>query len=276
MLGTPGARATRRRHGFEERLNTLPPMEFDRRTLRKRGVLLRGGGKVVTARARADGATERRLVGINAVAATAFVVGGSLFSLGALLAQAHVGGPRLPAAVFFAGGIFFTTGGYASVLQVANAPRGVDADGVVRGQPWRWWSTEPGRLDWASAVALFVGTLYFGASLAVALFGDLTTAQEHRLVWSPEVIGCVLFLLSGHLALTEMHRDRPRGRRADLGWWIVVVNQVGSALFMAAAVAAFVRPATGDELAVGVANWATFSGAACFAAAGAMQEFERP
>ncbi len=209
---------------------------------------------------------DRRLRRTNAIAATAFIVGGSLFCIGALLAQADVGGPRLAAAVFAAGGVFFTTGGYTSVLLVVNA----------RGGKWRWWSVEPGRLDWASAVALFVGTLYFGASLLAALIGDLTTAQIHRLVWSPEVIGCVLFLLSGHLALTEMHRDRPRGRRADLGWWIVVVNQAGSALFMAAAIAAFVRPSTGDELAVGIANWATFTGAACFAAAGVMQEFERP
>jgi hypothetical protein len=251
-------------------------MPLDRRVLRKRGLLVSGGGDPSDAEATADEETRRRLTRINAVAATAFVIGGSLFSLGALLAQAHVGGPRLAAAVFMVGGVFFTTGGYASVLQVANAPRGAGADGVVRAPVWRWWSTEPGRLDWASAVALFVGTLYFGASLAVALLGDLTTAQIHRLVWTPELVGCVLFLVSGHLALTEMHRDRPRGRRADLGWWIVVVNQVGSALFMVAGIAAFLRPATGDELAVGIANWATFSGAACFAAAGAMQEFERP
>jgi hypothetical protein len=221
-------------------------------------------------------ATARRLRRINAVAATAFVIGGSLFALGALLAQADVGSPRLPAVVFLVGGVFFTTGGYASVLQVANAPRAADAGGVVRDGRWRWWSTEPGRLDWASAVALFAGTLYFGASLLVALIGDLTVAQMHRLVWSPEIVGCVLFLLSGQLALTEIRRDRPHDRRADLGWWIAIVNQLGSALFMVAAVAAFVRPATGDELAVGVANWGTFAGAACFALAGAMQEFERP
>jgi len=209
---------------------------------------------------------DRRQQRVNTVAATAFVIGGSFFCLGALLAQADVGGPRLAAAVFVVGGVFFTTGGYTSVLLVANA----------RGGKWRWWSVEPGRLDWASAVTLFVGTLYFGASLLAALIGDLTTAQIHRLVWSPEIIGCVLFLLSGHLALTELRRDRPRDRRADLGWWIAVVNQAGSALFMVAAIAAFVRPTTGDELAVGIANWATFTGAACFTAAGAMQEFERP
>jgi uncharacterized membrane protein len=200
------------------------------------------------------------------VAATAFVIGGSLFCLGALLAQGDVGGPRLAAAVFLAGGIFFTTGGYTSVLLVANA----------RGGRWRWWSTEPRRLDWGSAVALFVGTLYFAASLLAALIGDLTTAQIHRLVWSPEIIGCVLFLLSGHLALIQLRRERRQGRRADLGRWIAVVNQVGSALFMAAAIAAFVRPTTGDELAVGVANWSTFAGAACFAVAGVLQEFEGP
>lgn len=249
-------------------------MALDRRVLRKRGVLVGGGEDPAAAEVHADVGTKRRLARINAVAATAFVVGGSLFCAGALLAQAHVGGPKLAAAVFMVGGVFFTTGGYASVLQVANAPR--EVDGAVRAPAWRWWSTEPGRLDWASAVALLVGTLYFGASLAVALAGDLTTAQLHRLVWTPEIVGCVLFLVSGHLALTEMHRDRPPGARADLGWWIVVVNQVGLALFMAAGVAAFARPETGDALAIGIANWCTFSGAACFALAGGMQEFERP
>lgn len=209
---------------------------------------------------------DRRLRQTNAVAATAFVIGGSLFCLGALLAQANVGGPRLAAAVFVAGGVFFTTGGYTSVLLVANA----------RGGKWRWWSTEPSRLDWASAVTLFVGTLYFGASLLVALIGDLTTAQIHRLVWSPEVIGCVLFLVSGHLALVHLRRECRQGRRDELGWWIAVVNQAGSALFMVAAIATFVRPTTGDELAVGIANWGTFAGAACFAAAGVIQEFDRP
>jgi hypothetical protein len=210
---------------------------------------------------------DRRLERTNAVAATAFVIGGSLFCVGALLAQAHVGGPRLAGVVFLAGGVFFTTGGYTSILLVANGDGG----------SWRWWSIEPGRLDWTSAFVLFVGTLYFGISLLAALIGDLTTAQEHRLVWSPEVIGCVFFLVSGHLALLQLRREgRPHGNRSDLGWWIVVVNQIGSVLFMVSAIAAFVRPSSGDELAVGIANWACFAGAACFAVAGAMQEFERP
>jgi hypothetical protein len=249
---------------------------IDRRVLRKRGVLAVAGESGSAVTARVDAATERRLRRINAISATAFVLGGSLFALGAVLAQADLGGPRLSAAVYLAGGVFFTTGAYAALLQVANAPRGADPDGLLRTAPWRWWSLEPGRLDWSSAVTLFVGTLFFGVSLIVALLGTVSVAQEHRLVWSPEVLGCVLFLVSGHLALTEMHHDRPRGQRLDLGYWIVVVNQLGSVLFMVAAVAAFVRPASGDALAVGIANWGTLTGALCFAIAGAMQEFERP
>ena len=45
---------------------------------------------------------------------------------------------------------------------------------------------------------------------------------------------------------------------------------------MLAAIAAFVRPESGDELAVGIANWGTLPAPLCFAVAGAMQEFERP
>ena len=69
---------------------------------------------------------------------------------------------------------------------------------------------------------------------------------------------------------------RPCWRERDLGWWIVAVNQLGSALFMIAAVASFVRPATAEEINVGLANWGTFAGALCFAIAGVLQELERP
>ncbi|HEY2716618.1 MAG TPA: hypothetical protein VGI73_10420, partial [Solirubrobacterales bacterium] len=71
-----------------------------------------------------------------------------------------------------------------------------------------------------------------------------------------------------------------RGRRPDthewLEWAMALVNQLGSVLFMVAAIAAFLRPATGDALAVGVANWSTLTGALCFAVAGAMQELQHP
>jgi hypothetical protein len=213
--------------------------------------------------------TRNRPVGrwINAISATAFVIGGSLFAIGAALAQGDVGGPRLPAAIYLVGGVFFCTGGYAAVLQVINGPH--------EGR-WRWWSAEPGRLEWLSTVVLFAGTLVFAINLVDSLIGDLSPAQYDRLVWSPDMIGCALFLVSGHLAMVEISATwLPCWRPGELGWRIVAVNQLGSLLFMASAVASLVR-ADGDMIAVGIANWGTLTGALCFAVAGVMQEFEKP
>jgi hypothetical protein len=204
------------------------------------------------------------------------VVGGSLFALAAALAQGDVGGPRLAAAVYLAGGFLFTTGAYSGLLTVANTRHGEDPDGILRTAPWRWWSLQPGRPDWAAGVTLFVGTLFFAASLFDALLGDLSVAQQHRLVWSPEFVGCILFLVSGQIALTALWRARRSGPPERLDWSLALANQLGSVLFMVAAIAAFVRPASGDELAVGVANWGTLTGALCFAFAGALQELQRP
>ena len=63
---------------------------------------------------------------------------------------------------------------------------------------------------------------------------------------------------------------------SSLGWWIVIVNQIGSWLFFASGLAAFVRPATGEVISVSLINWGTALGAACFSAAGLAQLFERP
>jgi hypothetical protein len=216
----------------------------------------------------------------NALAAAAFLVGGSLFAVGAVISQAHVGGPRLAAVVYMVGGVFFSTGGYASVLLAINAPHRRRDGSWARG-PSRWWAREPTNFDYLAAVVLFAGTLVFAINLVDSLLGELTPTQEDRLVWNPDIIGCLLFLISGHLAMVDIAGSwwpwtaGRRLRAEGLGWWIVAINQLGSILFMVAAVASFVR-ADGDLIAVAIANWGTLTGALCFAAAGALQFHEPP
>lgn len=182
------------------------------------------------------------------------MVGGSLFAVGAGLAQAG-GDATTCATIYLIGGVFFSTGGYASVRQVSAEPR----------------------LQRLSAAVLFAGTLVFGVNLVDSFIRELSPAAEDRLVWSPDMIGCALFLVSGHLAMAGIAGGFWRvWRRRDLGWWIIAVNQLGSVLFMVSAVAAFVRPSSGDALSTGIANWGTLTGALCFALAGLMQEFEHP
>ena len=51
---------------------------------------------------------------------------------------------------------------------------------------------------------LFAGTLVFGINLLDSFLQGLTAKQENRLIWAPDMVGCTLFLVSGHLALAQI------------------------------------------------------------------------
>ena len=251
---------------------------WESRSARKRGAIaLRAKAGGAARVLRAPAVLARRLRRVNWVAAGAFTIGGSLFALGAAEAQLGSGDAATAASIYLIGGLFFSTGAYASMLGAINGPRSVGADGTLTARPWRWWSYEPERIDWLATFTLFAGTLAFGISLIDSFLDGLTTHGVNHLIWAPEVTGCVLFLISGHLGMVETcHRFRPCLRRRDLGWSIVAINQLGSILFMISALAAFTRPETSSEVNVAVANWGTLTGALCFAIGGVMQAFDRP
>lgn len=183
---------------------------WESRRARKRGLLGVRAADEREARSRpADGVSVGRLRRLNAIAASAFTIGGGFFALGAGVA---VFGPgdATGAWIYFVGGLFFNTGGYTSLLQSVNAPRQDTGTAGLVSPRWRWWSYEPSRIDWLSTFVLFVGTLVFGVDLVSSLLQGLSVQQVDTLVWAPDVVGCVLFLVSGHLALVEVCHGRPR------------------------------------------------------------------
>jgi hypothetical protein len=248
---------------------------WDSRNARKRGYIevLVGG---VVHRIRTRPATAIRLIRVNAVAGVSFAIGGALFTLGAVLAQWSTAPASTIDLVFLCGGFFFSTGGYASIVQEINSPRSIDADGSLAETRWRWWAYEPMRAGWVSAFVLFVGTLAFAISLVDVFLSSLSTKQQDHLIWAPEMIGCVLFLVSGHVAIEEICHGRFRLMPRSLGWWVVTVNQLGSILFFLSGLAAYVRPVTDEVINTDLMNWGTALGAFCFSAAGIAQLFERP
>jgi hypothetical protein len=197
-----------------------------------------------------DSAT-RRLNRLNLVAASSFTLGGTLFAIGAVLAQLGTTSLTTVNVTYLVGGVFFSLGGYTSV---------VFASGHTRAR--------------RSAFVLFVGTLFFAVSLVAAFAEGLTPRQSDGWIWFPDITGCVCFLVSGHLALLDVGDGRIRVRTGVLGWWVVVVNQVGSILFFLAGIAAFTRPATDEAINIGLVNWGTFAGAICFAVGGVTQAFD--
>ncbi|PZT75920.1 MULTISPECIES: hypothetical protein [unclassified Streptomyces] len=248
---------------------------WDSRTVRRRGALtVRAAGDTRTVVQRADAPGLARMRALNSVAAVAFTLGGLLFAAGATLAID--GAPaNSVSSTYFAGGLLFNAGGYASLLQAVNTPRRTDGNRLRTGA-WRWWSYEPMRIDWLSTFLLFAGTLVFGLNLLDSFLHGLSTQQAARLVWAPDVIGCVLFLVSGQLALAEVCHAPTGVRPHDLGWWIVTVNMTGSVLFMIAALADLVSPGEDAPVSMAISNAGTLAGALCFAVTGVLQWFERP
>lgn len=248
---------------------------WESRQARKRGFIeiVRDG---VAERIRVRPAHAVRLARCNAVSGVSFFLGGALFTIGAVLSQLSSAGPTTIDWTFLIGGFFFSTGAYAALVQAIDSPRSVGPDGALQENRWRWWAYEPTRAGWLSAFVLFAGTLAFAVSLIDAFLTGLEQQQVDRLIWTPEMVGCVLFLISGHIAIIEVCHGRFRFLPHALAWWIVTVNQLGSWLFLLSGLAAFVRPATGTVINVAVINWGTALGAACFSAAGVAQLFERP
>jgi hypothetical protein len=186
-----------------------------------------------------------------------FAVGSSCFALGSFapLADSY---PHQVLWVFFLGSIFFTTAAYLQFHEASNA--GEDVEGRARTRrPARWRSESIG---WWATIVQFVGTIAFNISTLSAVLAK-TRAEDVVLVWTPDVVGSICFLVSSWLALVEVDGPWWRLSRRSDAWWVAIVNLVGSLAFGVSAVAARVLP-DGAQADAAAANGATFAGAVCF------------
>jgi hypothetical protein len=165
--------------------------------------------------------------------AVLFIVGSACFAVGPFPGFVQLVGAAADAAVFFAGSLFFTSAATLQCIGGGLGPRGLD-----------WWA----------GVVQLVGTVFFNISTFGALQDNLSTAQENRLIWAPDVFGCVCFLVASGLAWVA--------ERGFVSW----INLTGSVAFGIAGVASFFVPDTGDVLDLAAANFTTVVGALCFLA----------
>ena len=164
-----------------------------------------------------------------------FAIGSTCFLVGPLPGFVELVGSAVDAGVFFVGSIFFTS---AALLQTMQAESRAD----------RW-----------SSVVQFAGTIFFNVSTYRALRTGIDSNAYDRLVWTPDALGSICFLVSGVIAYVAVRRP-PRG----LGWWIAAVNLAGCVAFGISAVAGYVVPSTGNALDLAAANGWTSLGALCF------------
>jgi hypothetical protein len=196
-----------------------------------------------------------------------FAIGSFCFALGAVPGYASAAGTRADSLTFFVGSLFFTS---AAFLQYREA---VDAGGTIRGR--RVFVFRPRQIDWLATAVQLLGTLWFNVSTGAAVQTDLTATAVRQHVWRPDALGSICFLVASALAWFEVCHGWAAWSPGELGWWITLLNLVGSIAFGVSAVAAFVVPSTGSLLDQQLSNLGTFVGALCFLAGGLLLLPER-
>jgi len=163
--------------------------------------------------------------------------------------------------VFFAGSIFFTAAATLQYVETVNADRGPDGAGRQR---LRLLTFEPRRIDWWSCVVQIAGTILFNVDTFHALQTGLDATEYDRLVWAPDALGSLFFLISGYLAFLEVCGRAACRPRRTLEWWIAAVNLLGCVAFGISAIASYAVPSTGSIVDLAAANAFTALGALCF------------
>lgn len=163
-----------------------------------------------------------------------FLLGSSLFALGTLPGAQELSLVGA-SAVIFAGSVFFTS---AAAEQLR--------------------SSESDRLDIGSAAIQLAGTIMFNVNTFAALDTRLETRSVDFLVWLPNALGSICFLICSAMACIAVRGQGVKARR------IAALNMLGSIAFGFSAVASFVSPETEHALNATLAAWGTLIGAICF------------
>jgi hypothetical protein len=192
---------------------------------------------------------DQRLMTRERWMAALFAAGSACFLIGPFPGYVKLVGATADAVTFFVGSILFTLGG---ALQT--------------------WLAIPHRHGTAGRAALWVGaiqsagTVFFNVTTFHALHATVSAPDYDRLVWRPDALGSVCFLVSGVMAYRASPRDGWAPRRGFPGWWEPAINLLGCVFFGISGIAGYVVPSTGSMIDLAAANWNTALGAACFAA----------
>jgi hypothetical protein len=187
-----------------------------------------------------------------------FAIGSLCFAVGPPLSLDTSLSPVVAAVVYFVGSLFFTS---ASSVQMRLAWR-VDDNGASLS---RWQALRSRHPAWTSAWIQWFGTLAFNATTFWGwVEASGTQSVPNQVIWRPDAVGSVLFLVSSAIALMPEVRRHRHGHTRDRSWTISAVNMLGSIFFGLSAIGAFVDPTTNQLLNPEWSNGGTFLGALCF------------
>ncbi len=179
-----------------------------------------------------------------------FACGSACFFIGPFPGYASLVGDAADSVTFFVGSILFTAGG---AVQTSLAFPERHAPGA-------------GQAAWRAGTIQSAGTLFFNVTTYQAMHTALSNTEYNQLVWRPDALGSICFLVSGVIAYRASARHGWLPVRGGPGWWEPSVNLLGCVFFGISAIAGYVVPSSGSMIDLAAANWNTALGAACFLA----------
>jgi hypothetical protein len=102
----------------------------------------------------------------------------------------------------------------------------------------------------------------FNFNTVDAMLTGLSWEREDLLVWTPNMVGCVCFLVASYLAYAEVSQGAASFATRSISWWVAVANLLGSVAFQLSALYSFAGPEP-----AGAVFWAGFytaAGGVCF------------
>ena len=184
-----------------------------------------------------------------------FIVGSACFAVGSLPGYSDAVGELPDAITYFVGSIFFTAAAYLQYVECISAPLDIGPAAPPRR---RLIAIEARRIDWWATFIQFVGTLCFNVTTFTALDANLTPKKADLVVWTPDALGWICFLIASELAFAEAGHAWLSWRPRSMGWRIAAINLLGSVFFGASAIAGWIQPATGDVLDAALDTSGTF------------------
>ncbi len=169
-----------------------------------------------------------------------FAIGSTFFAIATAPGVSATAGAGVSNLLCFIGSWFFTTAGWMQ-LALARPKLGV---------------------GWYSAATQFVGTLLFNISTGSALWAH-AVEPERRLVWAPDMLGSIAFLVSGLLGVVAVTVAVGYVALRSRDWQAEWINMIGCVAFGISALGAVVTRTGVTEDAL-LANAGTFIGALCF------------
>jgi hypothetical protein len=178
---------------------------------------------------------------INAWIGILFMIGSALFISGSAMSLFQIPQQTLNALTYFIGSIFFTLAAYIQYFQAINTDH-FAKDAPETAERKRWFDWQPKQIGFWITFTQFIGTLLFNIN-TFNPFWVQTRFQENLFVWTPNIQGSILFMISGTLAMMEICKGRvwcwkPR----EIEWNLTFINFLGCVAFLLSALLAFSNP----------------------------------